>query len=322
MPILRTGICPLLTEDVLRRCRDAGITSVLDFLSTDSEALCTKCQLSYKDVVGINHVLRAQYAAFPQNALHLYEELLSSLAIFGTGCPRLDEILDGGIYTGEITEIVGPPAAGKTQLCHSMVTSVCLETRHSALYIDTGGSFSCRRIADMLKSRNVSQMDADNILQRIHMVNAYDVFELMKLLEDLKIQLCSQSLTPYRNLKLVILDSVAAVISPRLGIQNSDGRGLMVHLAYLLKNLCSDHALAVVICNNTVRGDDGMFKPALGQYWKFVPSVTLQMERDSRDGDLHSNVRKVTTKKSCRQFVPVSTKIRISLYGIEAADDE
>lgn len=318
MPILRMGVCPLLTSDVLDRCRQAGIKSVLEFVSTDPRELRSRCRLSYQEVIGINHVLQAQFAAFPQNALHLYHQLLSTLAIFSTGCPRLDDILDGGIYTGEITEIVGPPAIGKTQLCHSLLTTVCLETQRSILYIDTGGNFSPERIFEILKSKRTSDVESKDILQRIHSVKIYDIFELMKTLEELKLCLCSQVHVLYQSLKLIILDSVTSIISPHLGIQNSDGQGLMVHLAHLLKNICSDHALAVVMCNNTVKGEDGIFKPALGQYWKFVPSVTVQIERDFQDRNVCSSHRKISVTKSSRQFTPVSMMVKISCGGIEA----
>jgi RecA/RadA recombinase len=30
---------------------------------------------------------------------------------------RIDELLDGGLFTMEITEVVGSVAAGKTQVC-------------------------------------------------------------------------------------------------------------------------------------------------------------------------------------------------------------
>ena len=31
----------------------------------------------------------------------------------------LDELLDGGLYTGELTEIVGAAGVGKSQVCHN-----------------------------------------------------------------------------------------------------------------------------------------------------------------------------------------------------------
>ena len=64
----------------------------------------------------IRRVLLAQYSAFPINGLTLYKEALSSCSVLPSGCSNLDAILDGGIYTGEIIEIVGTSVSGKTQV--------------------------------------------------------------------------------------------------------------------------------------------------------------------------------------------------------------
>ena len=39
-------------------------------------------------------------------------------SIFYLTTHRLDELLDGGLYTGELTEIVGAAGAGKSQVSH------------------------------------------------------------------------------------------------------------------------------------------------------------------------------------------------------------
>jgi len=67
----------------------------------------------------IRRVLLAQYSAFPSNGLALYRELLNTGSVLPSGCSDLDEILDGGVYTGEVTEIVGISVSGKTQVCIS-----------------------------------------------------------------------------------------------------------------------------------------------------------------------------------------------------------
>ena len=38
----------------------------------------------------------------------------------------IDELLDGGLLTGELTEITGPPASGKTQVI--VVTVMCVHS--------------------------------------------------------------------------------------------------------------------------------------------------------------------------------------------------
>lgn len=61
-------------------------------------------------------MLLEQYSSFPVNGLTMFEENLQMLAILPTGSKVIDEITGIGIYTGEVTEITGVAASGKTQV--------------------------------------------------------------------------------------------------------------------------------------------------------------------------------------------------------------
>lgn len=69
-----------------------------------------------------------------------------------TGSKQLDEILEGGIETGSITEIYGEYRCGKTQLCHTLAVTCQLPVQKGGgegkcLYIDTEGSFRAQLLA-------------------------------------------------------------------------------------------------------------------------------------------------------------------------------
>jgi len=75
-----------------------------------------------------------------------------------TGSNNLDELLGGGIYTGEITEISGEFATGKTQICFQLSVNVQLPAIQGGLegsvyYIDTEGTFSSTRVAQIASER-------------------------------------------------------------------------------------------------------------------------------------------------------------------------
>ena len=54
---------------------------------------------------------------------------------------------------------------------------------------------------------------------------------------------------------VLIVDSIAAVLSPVLGLKNSmQGHSIMVQASLLLKQLSERHKLAAVVTNHLVRG--------------------------------------------------------------------
>jgi RecA/RadA recombinase len=76
-----------------------------------------------------------------------------------TGCKSLDNLLDGGIEAGVITQVYGPPGSGKTQLCHTLC--VMLPPNYNAIYIDTEGSFRPERIKEIAEAKG---LDSKQIL--------------------------------------------------------------------------------------------------------------------------------------------------------------
>jgi len=65
----------------------------------------------------------------------------------------LDNILHGGLFSGNIYELCGPSACGKTQLCYSILLNLIITTKKDIVYIDTKNKFSVNRIKQMLKNK-------------------------------------------------------------------------------------------------------------------------------------------------------------------------
>lgn len=91
-------------------------------------------------------------------ALSLISKFKTTLRTIITFSKSFDSILGGGLAKGEVTEIVGLPGVGKTQLCMQL----CVDARLPAafggvagesVYIDTEGSFSPERCFTMAKVR-------------------------------------------------------------------------------------------------------------------------------------------------------------------------
>ncbi|EPY87119.1 hypothetical protein CB1_000272001 [Camelus ferus] len=189
--------CPGLTQGMVQLLRSHGIKTVVDFVSADLEVVAQKCGLSYKALVALRRVLLAQFSAFPFSGADLYEELKTYTAILSTGIESLDKLLDAGLYTGEVTEIVGGPGSGKTQVhvrpaagglvevCLCVSAHVACGLQQNVLYIDSNGGFTASCILQLLQARTPDEEEQAGALQRIQVVRAFDIFQLLDVLQDL-----------------------------------------------------------------------------------------------------------------------------------------
>ena len=132
-------------------------------------------------------------ACEPLRGSELYDRALSRVVIFASACNGADSLLRGGVYTGEVTEIVGASGAGKTQLCLQMAAAAVALSPHTVYFIDTTGSFSAQRVRDILAGRlfGVAPGQIPETLQRIVVFSAFELPELLSLLESMSASLAS-----------------------------------------------------------------------------------------------------------------------------------
>ena len=76
----------------------------------------------------------------------------------------------------------------------SIALFTAMETKKNVLYIDTGGSFSAARVKDILEQRHnsLTSQDLNNVLSRISVIQAYDVFSVIEALERAREGICKQ----------------------------------------------------------------------------------------------------------------------------------
>lgn len=267
-------MCPFLTESVHGRLREAGIKTTLDLITADAEALSQKAEIPYKEMLALRRVLLAQTASFPVSGKDLYETAMASISILTTGCYSVDDLLDGGLYTGEITEIAGEVAAGKTQFCMTCASAVICRAKQNVYYIDTNGSLMAERVLQI--AEHSGQEIEESTFQRMRCQQTFDIFALLSELEKLRCQILQQTDGFYSDMKLLVVDNIASVINPVLGGQQMDGHGLMVTLSRKLKQLAVDCSIAVLITNNMVGGNwDRARTPGLGKTWSHVPNTRI-----------------------------------------------
>lgn len=93
--------------------------------------------------------------------------------------------------------------------------------------------------------------------------------------------------TFYCKFQILIIDSVATILSPILGMKQTTGLAIMASIGRLLRTIAASHGVAVVVVNHAVSArQEGIVagtKPALGTTWSSVPSVRLFLRHDTSD---------------------------------------
>jgi len=171
-----------------------------------------------------------------------------------TGCPPLDDLLGGGFERGTVTQVYGPPAAGKTNLALSAAVQVA-GSDGTAVYIDTEG-LSVDRF-QQLAAAATDDEDLDAVTARIVVSEAHDFAEQEEAVRD------AADFAP--RAELIVLDSATGFY--RLERHDDDEgetlRRVGRQVTHLL-SLARKHDLAAVVTNQVFTDPEGDRTRALG----------------------------------------------------------
>ena len=208
------------------------INEVLNEANTSISNLASDLECNIQDTLNIINDLKACIGVSTTptkdaTAASLLFQNSASRSII-TCCKSIDELLLGGIPINEITEIVGLPGVGKSQLC----MQVCVDARipsmfggvsGEAIYIDTEGSFSPTRCFDMaralvqyvLKKKRKREENGDlswytveDIMKGIHVFRVYNEVELNAVIHNLNKVLKKREELGL-PVKVIVIDSIA-----------------------------------------------------------------------------------------------------------------
>ncbi|KAI9205440.1 P-loop containing nucleoside triphosphate hydrolase protein [Polychytrium aggregatum] len=189
----------------------------------------------------------------------------------------VDRLVGGGLTMGKMTEICGGPAIGKTTLAMQYAVNVQLPARlggmdGQAIFVDTEGGFNVERfqgIAERTLAKPVSSGDdvelptVEAVLEGLHCFRIFDHYQLLALCHQL-----SRYLQQHRSIKLVVIDSIAALFrhmsdpSRRLSILNL--------VSNILFKIADKFGLVIVTTSHlTLRshalGSESTLLPAMGE---------------------------------------------------------
>lgn len=150
----------------------------------------------------------------PTECLSLLQDTKNALRI-STGSKQLDNMLNGGILSGCITEFEGEFRTGKSQLCMTLSVMCQLSSTNpgkvsfcesnnvgKAFYLDTYGKFSVERVALIAEGH----CDIQTALQNISYMRIYNMDHLLQVLTTV----VPQHLMECRH-SLVVVDSIISL---------------------------------------------------------------------------------------------------------------
>ncbi|XP_047537326.1 DNA repair protein RAD51 homolog 3 [Vanessa atalanta] len=211
------------------------------------------------------------------NATELWQ-IETSLPSIPTFSQNLDKVLGSdGIQLGSLTELLGLPGSGKTQLCLQLCASVQIPKAlgglsSEALYIDTNTNFTLSRFKEILFSSLAKCqriMDSsipireEDALKKFHYVKAIGLEKFCAFLYQLPNFIRNKP-----NVKLIVIDSIAFPFKD--GISMKQRTGLLFRLMADLQKLTLKNQIAVVLTNEMTTRiglSTGAIVGSLGDTW-------------------------------------------------------
>ncbi|KRY92972.1 DNA repair protein RAD51 -like protein 4, partial [Trichinella pseudospiralis] len=242
------------------------------------------------------------------SGIDLYNDMCRNICAFSTGYEAMDRMLKGGIYSSELTELVGPVGSGKTQFCLTFIANLVKQTGGRVLFIDSTGGFSGIRLAEILLSRtSSSEMQIiHELLSKVVVEFAVSHDDLNRILEGVE-QNAEGILT---KLKVIVVDHVGTILSPTVFGEGEMGIQKTMKTCSRLRNFAKDFNLAVLVVNSAVELDDGEIRPMLGQWWAAMPDTRLLFRT------LDFNFYSVTLIKSCKLSIGEAVSFSCGVEGL------
>jgi DNA repair protein RadB len=225
-----------------------------------------------------------------------------------TGCGALDDLLGGGVERGTVTQVYGPPAAGKTNVALSTAVQVA-RSGDTALYIDTEG-LSVDRFRQVAEAEAADEAELDRLTSRIVVSEAHDFAEQQEAVRD------AADLAP--DADLIVLDSATGFYRLERTAEGEAGdtlRQVASQVTHLL-SLARKHDLAVILTNQVYTDPEGdRARPLGGHTLEHWTGTVLRLER------FRGGKRRATLEKHRAKPAGETATFEITGGGIESTEE-
>ena len=252
------GVGPVTTK----KLTDAGVHNIMD--------LVVRGPVDIAEVTGMDKetaekiVTKARQTLMEQGligkdfvtATEIYKRR-QDIGKITTGTQCLDQLLDGGVETQELTEVYGEFGSGKTQFCHTVCVTVQKPREEGGLgggvlYVDSENTFRPERIVSIAKAKG---LDPEKVLDNIIVARAYNSAHQTLILEE------AGSIIEKHGIKLLIADSAVGLFrSEYLGRGTlSERQQRLNRFMHLLVRTAETYNCAAIATNQVMASPDVFF---------------------------------------------------------------
>lgn len=204
-----------LGADQMEKLKKYKVNSVKMFLDRPNYFLEKLLDVPSDTVIEMKQVLANEQSSELVNGRKFLDDFLANAESYTTGVDRLDELfLNRGIVSGDIIEIFGLPATGKTMLLNTIMINILQSSQddQSILFIDTQRNFSAMRLQSMMNVRGIPETVQHAILSRISIETVLTIEELISSLRHI---------VSHQNIllqtKVIIIDTISILYYLYLG---------------------------------------------------------------------------------------------------------
>lgn len=143
-----------------------------------------------------------------KNLAEYLEETNFNAEAIATGIPQLDEVLPAsGVFSGDVIEICGRPASGKTMLILTVILKA-LEANENweIIYFDTKNDFRAIKLKTMMTEQGMPEEAQHSIFKRIFV-------KKVRSFDGLCMELRTMRRSPllFNKVKIIVIDSICSL---------------------------------------------------------------------------------------------------------------
>jgi len=225
------------------------------------------------------------------------------------GCDPLDDLLGGGFERGTVSQLYGPPAAGKTNVALAAAVQAAA-TGGLAVYVDSEG-LSLDRFEQVASAAAADAgVEVADVTERVVVSEVHDFDEQEEAVRD--------AADFAERADVIVLDSATGFYRlERHGGDEGEALRTVARQVTHLLSLARKHDLAVVITNQVFTDPDtDRARPLGGHTLEHWTGTVLRLDR-FRGGN-----RRATLEKHRSKPAGDRAAFEITDRGIEAADVE